>query len=108
MKLKTLRQKEIQDILFKDKWENLLDCDTREALRLEYAMESGEWPRPGDRLKFISIPEIHWYEEIITNSRKLTVGEIYTVTKVDLGSSYCYVCLEGFGEDIFSFISFEE
>lgn len=103
----TTRQKEINEILFRDKWEEKLDWDTKRALRIEYALESGDWPRPGSTLKFVRIPSFGWHVDILENSKKLILDETYKVTEVDLGSSYCYVKLEDFGDLWFSFGCFE-
>jgi hypothetical protein len=68
------------------------------------------WPKIGDKVKFLTA-EGHFYphyNNVIAYAKEnLRMGEIYTVSKCEVYSSWCAVWLEGFGEHFFHFSMFE-
>lgn len=64
------------------------------------------WPKVGDKVEFKGITPF-WFTNIVENGRKLTVGQIYTLSYVQVNSSSCIVKLEEYGEDEFSFSFFK-
>ena len=56
-----------------------------------------DWPKPGDKLKFKGIPAFvypHFNNIIERVKNHFKVGEIYTVSKCEVYSSWCAVWLE--------------
>ena len=68
------------------------------------------WPKIGDKVKFLTAEGWFYphYTNVIANAKaKLRMGEIYTVSKCEVYSSWCAVWLEGFGEHFFHLSMFE-
>jgi hypothetical protein len=68
---------------------------------------NGEWPRPGFKLCYKGT-HIFWFANIIEDAEKnLVVGNIYTLAKISLASSWTAVTLEENGETVYSLSFFE-
>ncbi len=104
--MKTSRQKEIDQILWKDRTEQTLSFEEKRELRIEWQTEAGQWPRVGDKLIFNGVPENHYFiNQLRKNCKDLKLGEEYVCRKIELGSSTNQIYLEGF-EDFFSISCF--
>lgn len=66
-------------------------------------------PKPGEKVKFIKAPELHFFRDVIQNHYLLKENEIYEVETCDPASSWTPLTLKGFGPDVlFDFHSFEK
>lgn len=84
-----------------DDWRWLEQIKLQEKIR-GLRTELQGWPKVGDKVEFEGITPF-WFANIVENGRKLTVGQIYTLSYVQVNSSSCIVKLEEYGEDEFSF-----
>jgi hypothetical protein len=53
-------------------------------------------PKVGQKIKFVEYPTFSFFKNVIEDSKKLVIGQIYTVRKTELNSSSTYVWLEEF------------
>ena len=68
---------------------------------------NGKWPRPGSKLRYNGTRPF-WFTNIIEDAEKnLVVGNIYTLAKIELASSWAAVTLEESGEVVYSLSFFE-
>lgn len=66
-----------------------------------------EWPNIGSKVTFKGTTKF-WFTNIIEDANKLLeVGKEYTVSKIQLASSWCGVVLEEYPEKIFALNWFE-
>ena len=49
------------------------------------------WPKPGDKLKFVGAGKFHFFTDVIENAKSLNVGDIFTVSECKPASSWCPV-----------------
>lgn len=68
---------------------------------------SGEWPRPGSKLLFRGT-RTFWFTNIVEDAEKnLKLGDIYTLAKISLASSWAAVTLEETGDIVYTLSFFE-
>lgn len=61
-----------------------------------------QWPKAGSKVKFNG-SGMFWFKNIIKDAEDLLeIGKEYTITKIELASSWCAVILEEFPEKRFS------
>jgi hypothetical protein len=53
-------------------------------------------PREGQKITYNNVTKFALHRDAINNEKLLTIGESYTVKRVNLNSSSTYVCLEEF------------
>lgn len=69
---------------------------------IEDGYNDGSWPRPGTKVKYLGVPEFYYpcftcYRE--RANKLLKEGEVYTVSKTEVYSSWCQIWLEEIPED---------
>ncbi len=52
------------------------------------------WPAVGEKIRARKSIGIHWFRNVIENSKKLEIGKEYTVKKCNPASSWCPVEIE--------------
>ena len=68
---------------------------------------NGKWPRPGSRLRYIGT-HVFWFTNIVEDAEKnLVIGNIYTLAKISLASSWAAVSLQESREIVYSLSFFE-
>ena len=65
------------------------------------------WPKTGDKLKFLGAGKWHFFTNVIEESKKLKVGDIFTVSKCIPASSWCPIYFEETGDKVFESAWFE-
>lgn len=64
-------------------------------------------PKVGDKVKFLGT-RMFWFTNIIDDAKKnLTVGDVYTITEIQMASSWTGIKLKETGELIFNHAWFE-
>lgn len=67
-----------------------------------------QWPKAGSKAKYKGTPEWFFFKNIIEDAKTLLeVGKEYTITKLELASSWCGVVLEEFPDHKFSLSWFD-
>ncbi len=68
---------------------------------------NGKWPRPGAKLRY-SGAHAFWFTGIVEDAENhLVLGEVYTLAKISLASSWVAVSLEETGDMVFALNFFE-
>lgn len=90
---------------FKDWHDHLMEYDKNSfAVELEQSIfktmivemkkRTQRWPMKGEQIKASRVIEHHWFKDVIENSKKLEIGQYYTVKKCEPASSWCPVEIE--------------
>lgn len=67
-----------------------------------------QWPKTGSKAKYKGTPEWFFFKNMIEDAKTLLeVGKEYTITKLELASSWCGVILEEFPDHKFSLSWFD-
>lgn len=62
-----------------------------------------QWPKVGSKAKYKGTPEWFFFKNMIEDAKTLLeVGKEYTITKIELASSWCGVILEEFPDHKFA------
>jgi len=70
-------------------------------------MNMKQWPKIGSKIKFKGT-HMFWFVNIVKDANELLeLGKEYTITKLQLASSWCGVVVEEFPEHKFSLSFFE-
>jgi hypothetical protein len=65
------------------------------------------YPKVGDRVKYLGT-RMFWFTNIIKNAEdNLTVGTVYTISKVDIASSWIGITLVETGDLVYSYSWFK-
>jgi hypothetical protein len=73
-------------------------------------MNEKQWPKVGSKVTFIGVHKF-WYTNIVKDANELLeIGKEYTISKIELASSWCCVKLEEFSEKKFalSFFNYDK
>lgn len=93
--MKTIRQKEIDKILWEDRGVNSLSYEKNRSLRFEWQQEAKMWPRVGERIIFHGIPKYYILnEELKENCKLLKIGGEYICQSIDINGNIDF-CLKG-------------
>jgi hypothetical protein len=65
------------------------------------------WPKPGDKLKFLGAGRYHFFTSVIEEGKKLKIGDVFTVKKCEPASSWCPIYFEETGDAILEASWFE-
>jgi hypothetical protein len=66
-----------------------------------------EWPKTGSKVKFTGT-RMFWFVNMVKDANELLeIGKEYTITKIELASSWCGVILAEFPDKKFSLSWFE-
>ena len=60
----------------------------------EMGKKKQRWPNKGDKIKAAREIKHHWFREVIENSKKLEIGQWYTVKSCEVYSSWCKIEIE--------------
>ena len=67
-----------------------------------------QWPKSGSKTTFKGTTEWFFFQNILKDANELLeVGKEYTITKIELASSWCAVILDEFPEKKFSISWFD-
>ena len=62
-----------------------------------------QWPKSGSKVTFRGVTQPFWFSNIIKDANDLLeIGKEYTITKIELASSWCAVILDEFPDKKFS------
>jgi hypothetical protein len=62
-----------------------------------------QWPKLGTKVTYKGTTEWFWFKNILKDANELLeVGKVYTITQLELASSWCGVVLEEFPDKKFS------
>ena len=62
-----------------------------------------QWPKSGSKVTFRGVTQPFWFTNIVKDADELLeIGKEYTITKIELASSWCAVILEEFPDKKFS------
>lgn len=78
----------------KSMFESELEQTMLKVVVQQMARRKQRWPKVGEKIKAIRSIDVHWFRNVIENSKKLKIGETYTVKKCDPASSWCPVEIE--------------
>lgn len=79
----------------KSMFESELEQTMLKVVVQQMARRKQRWPAKGEKIIAVK-NEIkhHWFTNVITNAKKLQIGQSYTVKKCDPASSWCPVEIE--------------
>ena len=67
-----------------------------------------QWPKRGTKVTFKGTTQPFWFTNILKDANELLeIGKEYTITKIELASSWCAVILEEFPDKKFSLSWFD-
>ena len=67
-----------------------------------------QWPKSGSKVTFRGVTQPFWFSNIIKDANDLLeIGKEYTITKIELASSWCAVILDEFPDKKFSLSWFD-
>jgi hypothetical protein len=67
-----------------------------------------QWPKLGTKVTYKGTTEWFWFKNILKDANELLeVGKVYTITQLELASSWCSVVLEEFPDKKFSLSWFD-
>ena len=67
-----------------------------------------QWPKSGSKVTFRGITQPFWFSNIVKDANDLLeIGKEYTITKIELASSWCAVILDEFPDKKFSISWFD-
>ena len=78
----------------KSSFSNKLEQSIFKTILQEMALRTRRWPMKGEKIKASRVIEHHWFSDVIENSKKLSIGNYYTVKSCDPASSWCPVEIE--------------
>lgn len=65
------------------------------------------WPKKGEKMKFIGAGKFHFFTDVIDNAKTLTIGDILTVSCCSPASSWCPIKFVETGDLTFEAAWFE-
>ncbi len=78
----------------KSSFERALENSIFKTILEEMGKRTQRWPAKGEKLKAVREIKHHWFNDVIENSKRLKIGEYYTVKTCEPLSSWCPVEIE--------------